>query len=89
MIRELREAGFDATEGRSFDVVENPLGFGVHDTTQAKDILSHAVYLPFYPEMSRRGWERMAQVLSDAIVRDVSPADFRDPVGSRGASSLG
>ncbi|MCH7715601.1 MAG: DegT/DnrJ/EryC1/StrS aminotransferase family protein [Gemmatimonadetes bacterium] len=89
LIRALREAGFDATEGRSFDVVQNPLGSGAYDTTQAKDILSHAVYLPFYPEMSRRGWERMAQVLSDDIVRDVSPADFRDPVRSRGASSRG
>lgn len=89
VIRALRQAGFDATEGRSFDVVQDPLGSGAHDTTQARDILSHVVYLPFYPEMSRRGWERMAEVLSEEVVRDVSLPDLRDPVRSRGASSLG
>ena len=89
LIRALREAGFDATEGRSFDVVQDPPGSGGDSTTQAKDILSHVVYLPFYPEMSRRGWVRMAQVLTDEVVRDVSPADFRDQVEGRGASSPG
>jgi dTDP-4-amino-4,6-dideoxygalactose transaminase len=63
LIHALRAAGYDATEGRSFDVVATPAVSGEQDNRAALEIMAHTVFLPFYPGMTAAGWEGMARVV--------------------------
>ncbi|MHC4405107.1 MAG: DegT/DnrJ/EryC1/StrS family aminotransferase [Planctomycetota bacterium] len=65
VISTLRAAGFDATQGESMCVVAPPADRPDLDPGDARDALSRIVFLPLYPEMSRRAVRRMAQVLLD------------------------
>lgn len=75
VIEALRRAGFDATEGRSLDVVEPPEPSAGMHLAGAREILEHTVFLPFYPGIPARGWERMADV-----VRQVLGGTVTEPV---------
>ena len=68
VISALRAAGFDATAGRSFDVVTTAR----RDTTQASEVLAHAVFLPFYPELPAREWTKMAAIVARSVGEAVS-----------------
>ncbi len=76
VINALRAAGFDATAGRSFDVVPTAGG----DTAQASEVLAHAVFLPFYPELPPREWTRMAAIVTRSVGEAVS-APVAVPLG--------
>ena len=68
VISALRAAGFDATAGRSFDVVTTAR----RDTTQASEVLAQAVFLPFYPELPSREWTKMAAIVARSVGEAVS-----------------
>ena len=64
----LRRAGFDATQGQSLWVVAAPGDRPWLEPTAAREVLSHVVFLPLYPEMSNQAVRRMAQ----AVLRQCS-----------------
>ncbi len=68
VISALRAAGFDATAGRSFDVVTTAGG----DTAQASEVLAHTVFLPFYPALPSGEWTRMAAIVTRSVGEAVS-----------------
>jgi len=81
----LRQAGFDATQGQSLWVVAPPRDRPWLEPTAARDVLSHVVFLPLYPEMSTRAIRRMAQVVlgecgGDAAKRGLVAARSRGGV---------
>ena len=55
----LRGAGFDASVGRSFALVERE----GNECPNATLVLDQAIYLPFYPQMPAQELVRMAQVV--------------------------
>ena len=74
VIKALREAGFDATEGRSIEVVEQP-SRGTGANANARAIRAHTVFLPFYPEMPACARARMAAVVNRSVkARGAGPA---------------
>jgi dTDP-4-amino-4,6-dideoxygalactose transaminase len=87
LVEALREAGFDATVGRSLDVVERPAGRADADNATAQTVLSHTVFLPFYPEIPDEAWERMAGIVREAV--DAPAVSRPDPATSVGSGSRG
>ncbi len=72
LISALRDTGFDATAGRSLDVVERATGRSDGDNSNARAVLSHMVFLPFYPEMTDEAWANMAGVVNEVAGRSDS-----------------
>ncbi len=73
VIQALRDAGFDATEGRSLAVVEQPSP-GTGANANARALRAHTVFLPFYPEMTADARARMAAVVNRSVkARGVAP----------------
>ena len=72
LISALRDTGFDATAGRSLDVVEKVTGRSDGDNSNARTALSHMVFLPFYPEMTDEAWANMAEVVNEVAGRSGS-----------------
>jgi perosamine synthetase len=58
-LKALRGAGFDASVGRSFALVERE----GNECPNATLVLDQAIYLPFYPQMPAQELVRMAQVV--------------------------
>jgi dTDP-4-amino-4,6-dideoxygalactose transaminase len=79
-IARLRRAGFDATQGESLSVVPAPSDRPWLDPCTARHALSHAVFLPVYPEMPVRSLRRMAHVLA------CEPSEF---AGGHGWATVG
>lgn len=74
VIHALRDAGFDATEGRSLEAVEQPSP-RTGTNTNARALSAHTVFLPFYPEMTADVRARMAAVVNRSVkARGVAPA---------------
>lgn len=74
VIHALRDAGFDATEGRSLEVVEQPSP-GTGANVNARALRAHTVFLPFYPEMTANARARMAAVVNRSLkARGLAPA---------------
>jgi dTDP-4-amino-4,6-dideoxygalactose transaminase len=64
LILALREAGFDATQGRSLCVVPAPADRPELDPRAARDTMAGIVFLPCYPEMPPAAVERLIRVLA-------------------------
>jgi len=77
LIAELRQAGFDATQGQSLCVAPPPADRPELDPCAARDTMAGIVFLPCYPEMPRQAVERLIQALaefSQRIPRRSAPA---------------
>ena len=62
MLAALLDAGFDATQGSSMEIVEAPEG-RTDTAGNIRALFPKIVYLPLYPEMSRSTLRRMADVV--------------------------
>ena len=67
LIENLRESGFDATQGESLDVVKPPHDRPELDPTASRELLKHLVYLPLYPALTESACDRMADVVQQQI----------------------
>lgn len=61
MMENLRDAGFDATQGHSMYVIPPPADRSENAAGTATEILRKVVYLPIYPEMPDGELRRMAK----------------------------
>lgn len=69
LIGRLAEAGFHATRGRAFAVVEHDPGVVAPAPVGARALYERVVYLPFAPEMSAHALDELAFVVRDEIER--------------------
>ncbi len=80
LVERLAVAGFHATQGRAFDVVEHdhphdgPLPLG------ARRLLEHAVYLPFDPAMPGAALDQLAAAVSSELQRQCAGGLRRWPL---------
>jgi dTDP-4-amino-4,6-dideoxygalactose transaminase len=76
LVRALREAGFDATRKATLDVV----GGTGPEPPVATDLAEHLVYVPAYPELSKRAFWRLTKALhafgeGDVGVKELLPRE--------------
>lgn len=80
----LRESGFDATQGQSLCVVAPPAERPDLEPCAARDAMARIVFLPLYPEMSKRAVRRMARVLlGNGGDDDSEPKDEQPPADAQ------
>lgn len=65
LIRRLREAGFDATQGQSLCVVPAPSDRAELDPCRARDTMTGIAFIPCYPELPRAALERLIETLAE------------------------
>lgn len=65
VITKLAAAGFDATQGQSLIVISAPADRPDFDAIVARKTMAGIVYLPCYPEMTRRAIERLAAIVDE------------------------
>lgn len=65
LIKRLREAGFDCTQGQSLCVVSAPPGRPDLEPYDARETMAGVVFLPCYPEMSGAERERLIHTLAE------------------------
>jgi dTDP-4-amino-4,6-dideoxygalactose transaminase len=63
VISQLRQSGFDATQGQSLCVVAPPAERPELDPSTARHAMAKIVFLPIYPEMPKRAVRKMAMIL--------------------------
>ncbi len=69
LVDHLAGAGFHATQGRAFEVVEHDHPDDGPPPLGARHLLEHAVYLPFDPAMPDRVLDRLAAAVSSELQR--------------------
>lgn len=63
LISDLRENGFDATQGESMTVIASPPGHPQSEPEFAHQLHKQLVYLPFYPELPDSALEKIPEIL--------------------------
>ncbi len=64
LITRLRQSGYDATQGRSMEIVTSPEQ-RIDTAPEMRALLPQVVYLPLYPAMTVTAIDRMAQVVNE------------------------
>jgi perosamine synthetase len=69
LIESLRDAGFDATQGRSLCVVSPPADRTELDPSDARATMTGVVFIPCYPELPPAAFENLVRTLIDYFDR--------------------
>ena len=69
LVGHLAKAGFHATRGRAFAVVEHDPGVEARAPVGARELYERVVYLPFVPEMPAHVLDELAVVVRDETAR--------------------
>ena len=64
LITRLRQSGYDATQGRSMEIVTSPEQT-IDTAPEMRALLPQVVYLPLYPAMTETAIDRMAEVVNE------------------------
>lgn len=69
LVRRLASAGFHATRGRAFAVVEQDPGVRARPAVGAHELYERVVYLPFAPSMPTEVIDELARLVVDEVAR--------------------